>query len=398
LGTRRSEFRISYGSPASGELYCPALFPANTLVFRPAIPEEGGRIAFLCGCAEPGKDGVGDYTALLAGECERRGLATLRVALNDPYVTGAEVGEGTLRLGADMRWNARVEQAREAVERFGADMVSLQWVPYAFHGRGIPWGIEKGLGRIAAGRAAQVMCHEVWIGGETGASLGHRLTGAAQRMVMRRILRALRPGRVQTSNAAYAALLGRAGFAAEVLPMFGAIPVTGAGVQREGGVLRFGMFGALHPEWPPEPLLGRLRGLGKRLEIEHIGRMANGEETWRAMERRYGGEFGFKRHGEQPAARVSQFLTEMDFGIATTPLALIGKSATVAAMLEHGLPVIVNRDDVRYAGVEGKERPEGIIAMSEGLADTLRSAARREARSRLPEVADQFLESLRRPR
>ena len=112
------------------------------------------------------------------------------------------------------------------------------------------------------------------------------------------------------------------------------------------------------------------------------------------MVRRYENEFGFKRYGEQPAERISRFLTEMDFGIATTPLALIGKSATAAAMLEHGLPVIANRDDVRYAGITPGPAPEGIIEMDEGMLEALRAAKRREPRSRLPAVAQQFLQSV----
>ncbi len=339
---------------------------------------------------------MGDYTALLAEECARRGHAALRIALGDGYVTGVEAGSGVLRLGAGMDWQERVARAREAVEGFGAEVVSLQWVPYAFHPRGIPWGIQKGLASIAGGRAAQVMCHEIWIGAEMGASLGHRVTGIAQRAVLQRVFRALRPGCVQTSNGAYAALLRRVGVEAEVLPLFGSIPVMDGEVEREAGVARFGMFGTLHPVWPPEPLLARLRGLGKRVEIEHMGRMGNGEGVWREMERRYGAEFGFTRHGEQPVGRVARFFMEMDFGIATTPLALIGKSATAAAMLEHGLPVVVNRDDVRFA--EAGARPAGVIVMDDGLLAALRGAERREPRWRLPEVADQFLESLRRAR
>lgn len=339
---------------------------------------------------------MGDYTALLAQECGKRGLSTLRISLNDGYVTGAQAGEGTLRLGANMQWKTRVRHAREAVERFGADLISLQWVPYAYHARGLPWGIEKGLVQIVAGRPVLVMCHELWIGAETAASFGHKVIGAAQRALLRRILRVLRPASVQTSNAAYAGLLRRAGVEAWILPLFGAVPVTGKRIDREDGVLRFGMFGTLHPQWPPDPLLGFLRGLGQRISIEHIGRIGHGDGVWRAMEHRYGQEFSFMRHGEQPPSQVSQFLTEMDFGIATTPLALIGKSATAAAMLDHGLPVIVNRNDVRYAGVDAGVAPEGVIAMDNGFIDTLRNARRREPRWRLPEVADQFLEHLRR--
>jgi glycosyltransferase involved in cell wall biosynthesis len=363
----------------------------------PATPEDGLRIAFLCGCLEAGRDGVGDYTAQLAGECARRGNATLCIALNDLPTAGSVASDGMLRLGSGRPWDVRVEQAREAVEQFRADAVSLQWVPYGFDKRGMPWGIEKGLAAIMRGRVSHVMCHEIWIGAEMGASLKHRLIGAAQREVMRHLFTALRPGCVQTSNGVYGELLKRAGIEAGELPMFGAIPVTGFEGEPEEDVARFGMFGTLHPQWAPEPLLERLRGLGKRIEIEHIGRIGSGEAIWRAMEERYGREIGFKRHGEQPAERVSQFLMSVDFGIATTPLALIGKSATAAAMLEHGLPVIVNRDDVRYAGI-ATEKPEGVIAMDGDLVEALRTARKRQPQRRLEAAADQFLQCLRRTR
>jgi hypothetical protein len=156
------------------------------------------------------------------------------------------------------------------------------------------------------------------------------------------------------------------------------------------------MFGELHPVWPPEPLLGALRGMGKRIEIEHIGRIGKGLELWQRLEQQYGAEFAFKRHGEQPAARISQFLMDMDFGIATTPLALLAKSGTVTAMLEHGLPVIANRNDVRFVGVEADPKPEGVIVMDAELAAQLLNAKRRPAAWRLAQVAEQFLAGLER--
>jgi hypothetical protein len=351
-------------------------------------------IAFLFGCAEPGKDGVGDYVALLAAECNRRGHPALRIALSDPFITGAAQRDDLLRLGSRMDWIARAEQARGAVQRFGADIVSLQWVPYSFHPKGIPRGIRRGLAEIAAGRPVHLMCHELWIGAEIGATWRSRLIGAAQRSVLRRIVRALRPAIIHTSNPAYATLLNKAGIQATVLPLFGSIPITAPAAPSDSAIARFGMFGALHPEWPSQSLLARLRSLGRPISIEHIGRIGRGEGTWREMEQRYSGDFAFKRHGEQPPARISQFLMEMDFGIATTPLALLGKSATATAMLEHGLPVIAIRDDIHYPGIHPAPIPEGVIPMSDRFIDALRHAIKRQPCSRLPSITDQFLATL----
>lgn len=42
------------------------------------------RIAFSTGCLAPGRDGVGDYTRTLAGECARRGHTLALVSLGEP--------------------------------------------------------------------------------------------------------------------------------------------------------------------------------------------------------------------------------------------------------------------------------------------------------------------------
>ena len=54
------------------------------------------RIAFVTSGLEPECDGVGDYTTLLAEECERRGLAIARLALNDSRISEAVVSPGLL--------------------------------------------------------------------------------------------------------------------------------------------------------------------------------------------------------------------------------------------------------------------------------------------------------------
>ena len=109
-------------------------------------------------------------------------------------------------------------------------------------------------------------------------------------------------------------------------------------------------FGTLHPEWNPQPLTGILlraaKHAGKRLCMVSAGRLgASGEALWEKMRRESGPEIVFVKCGEQSCGQLSTLLQIADFGIAVTPWKLMGKSGTVAAMLDHGLPILFTRDD-----------------------------------------------------
>ncbi len=323
------------------------------------------RILFLCSGLEPGRDGVGDYTRSLAAECVRQGHECRIVSLND-NASGEE--PGCLRCAASLPWARRVEQARQSVAEFDPDWISLQFVPYGFHRKGIPWRLAHALKPVVAGRPLQIMFHELWIGSAEGASFKHRLVGAVQRRCILRMLRVLAPRVVHTSNATYIGLLKKAGIEAAPLPLFGNIPVVEktvdfpsqlavAGIDpTERGNWWLGLFfGTLHPEWEPQPLLGILLAAAKRANrrvgLLAVGRLgAAGEAIWERMMRDYGDEITFSKFGGQSAERISELLQIADFGIAASPWNLIGKSGSAAAMLDHGLPVIVTRKE-EIAGV-----------------------------------------------
>jgi hypothetical protein len=91
---------------------------------------------------------------------------------------------------------------------------------------------------------------------------------------------------------------------------------------------------------------------------------------------------------------VSAFFQSIDFGIALTPWKLIGKSASSAAMLEHGVPVIVSRDDVEYGIVTEAPTNPLLYRLGTDLPDWLRIVRRQPARSRLPEMARCFLSDI----
>ena len=110
------------------------------------------------------------------------------------------------------------------------------------------------------------------------------------------------------------------------------------------------------------------------------------------MQGRYGPLTPMLRLGEQPEIRISQLLNSVDFGIATSPYTLV-TSATIAAMVEHGVPVIVNREDGPPCGNPARDE-DAYIRLDERFADRLMHARRGPRRWRLSEVADEFLEDL----
>ena len=382
------------------------------------------RIAFLCGSQEAGRDGVGDYTTGLAEELREQGHEVIVIGLRDRFVTKVtstkrHVAGGSvqvLRLPSALPWSECIGQARQQLDRFAPEWVSLQFVCYTFHPKGLVHGLASKLAPLLAGRKLHIMFHEIWLCRELGWGWRQRAVGALQRFFIQRFIRAARPSVRHTSNATYAALLNRSGIPVTELGLFGAIPIPSesgtawiesqlqtalGGDYRREAVWLFGLFGALHPQWPPEPLLTHLhraaQAAGKRPVLLSIGRTGDaGLELWNRVAHDYAGRFAFVRLGEQPTEHVSEYLTFLDCGIATTPRSIIGKSSTVIAMLEHGLPVIVNRDDAPgLASAVGNSEPL-LLRCNDLLEKTLLSPMTKGPRvSRRPAVAQQFTQKLR---
>lgn len=377
-------------------------------------------IVFLCPSLEPGRDGVGDYTRRLAEECAARGHTCRAVALHDPHVpTESQTREGEvrlMRLPSAQAWPVRVERATTLVRAANPDWVSWQFVAYGFHPKGF---VPSALARLAAnlGEArTHVMLHELWIGLETTSRPWPRLVGWGQRRGLLRWLRRLAPASLHTSNPAYRAELARQGLKAGVLGLFGNVPIAAAPAPEGMGLERFlpgavgerraswlvaVTFGTLHPQWQPDAtvewLVKTAQRLGRKPALIAAGRV--GAHQSAILGRFTAGGVPVSLTREQDPSTISHLLRSADFGIAPHPWALIGKSGAAAAMLEHGLPVVVPRDDWQLRHF--REQP---IATSDPLLARLAEldapstdrwlAARRPGQVALPRIADEFLKNL----
>jgi hypothetical protein len=381
------------------------------------------RVAFACSALEPGRDGVGDYTRCLAAEIIRQGHLAVIVALNDASVsqsvTELQETEGeaisVLRLPSAMPWPQRIEMAGKFLDEFQPEWMSLQFVCYGFHPKGLVHGLAGKLSPLFAKRKVHMMFHEVWLCKELGWGWRQRAIGLLQLRFIQGFVNMVKPSIMHTSNAAYAALLNRSGIPVTELGLFGNVPVLnpsnsewmksqmltalGVGYLRKDTWL-IGFFGALHAQWPEEPLLTFLRRAAesacKRPVLLSIGRIGGaGLELWNRMANTYIDHFTFVRLGEQPQERISEYLSWLDFGIATTPRSILGKSGTVISMFEHGLPVIVNRDDTSSTGSNKSSDDPLVILCDANFEKRLRLQTTKGPRgSRLPRVAQTFLRAL----
>src|SRR5215210_3802535 len=129
------------------------------------------KILFLCGSLEPGRDGVGDYTRRLAGELIRQGNKTFIISLNDRYVSEVfktiqhddATAISVLRLPSNLVTKKKMQFARKWIDNENPEWLSLQYVPFSFHTKGLPFRLSKLLRGLGKGRKWQIMFHELWL-------------------------------------------------------------------------------------------------------------------------------------------------------------------------------------------------------------------------------------------
>jgi hypothetical protein len=308
-------------------------------------------IIFICGSLEPGRDGVGDYSRRLAGELIRQGQAVSIIALNDRHIQNSfqdqQESEGitvpVLRLASNSIWKVRKYQAKNWIEDRNPEWLSLQYVPFSFQRKGLPWRLAGQLREIGKGRKWQMMFHELWVGMDKESSFKFRLWGTLQKYLTRRVVSRIHPVLFHTQASLHKDQLENISVESELLPLFGNIPCNSfSKIKIENSALKFVIFGMIHPGAPisqfADDMLVYSKKEKKQITFIFIGRNGALLNEWvRTFE-----QYHFQVHvmGEQEPERISEVLGKADYGINSTPVYLIEKSGTVAAMREHQLPIL----------------------------------------------------------
>jgi len=367
------------------------------------------KIVFICSALEPGRDGVGDYTRRLAGELIRRGDDVVIFSLNDRYVdnvlSGLQCAEGTdvpvVRIPSGYSIKQRFLLAKEQIDQIGPDWLSLQYVPFGFHPKGLHAGLSKRLSSLGKGRRWHIMFHELWVGMALEESKKLVWWGRGQRYFIKSLLNNLRPSVVHTQTRLYQAQIAKLGFNADYLPLFGNIPVNSpTGKNGKAFVsekISFVIFGSIHDGAPIDEFAKEAakysREKGVVISFTFVGRCGPERDRWSAILRSEALSVEF--HGEESAIRISDILSNSTMGISATALAVIEKSGSFAAMREHGLTVICVSKPWQPAGIPKLELPAGIVEYKIGNFEECISCNRHVPfNNSVIDVADKFRDTI----
>ena len=291
------------------------------------------KFLFLLGPYRPGHCGVSDYVGLLAEKLE-------------------ELGHGCRLVSIDPEKGSSLDSVARSLPP--ADIVSMQFAPYAFHPKGLPGRPLLQLAEALAEHALRVTFHEIWIGAYPRASWRERLMGKRQRKAVLHFLRTARPQAIYTTNAASLDRLQQADLHPEYLYLFGNVPYatpttsssnTEASSRQHDPFVAF--FGTPYEDFPYRQLFENLADAFPMKDTPRIRilggiRKDSGLALLREEAKRK--ELTVEETGRLSTEELSRELQGASCGVATTPYDALGKSGAAAAMLEHGLPIIAHDD------------------------------------------------------
>lgn len=317
-------------------------------------------IVIVCGCIEIGKDGVGDYSRLLAYGLILRGIKVQLVAVSDKYVESPKieiqleqcVPVNVYRIPARLSESIRTSYLKKYLDKIQPQIISFQFVPYSFQKKGLPLSFLIRLAQWKRNRSEQkwqIMFHELWLDSPKGNK--QRIIAFLQKTLILMAIKALSPQVINVSIPFNQDRLRSAGFNSDVLPLFGNIPLIKNAslpatlhdeVTFKHNVLYFGAA-------PKEPFLTDLvdklcyfsKNHKEQVKIIVVSGHSKDREIFVNKLRDKAEPHGTKVDdcGFVSSSEVSAIINFATIGIVRSEPHLIGKSGTAVALLEHGLPI-----------------------------------------------------------
>lgn len=361
-------------------------------------------ILFVCSSLLKERDGVGDYTRRLSSELIKGGHNVAILAINDKFLMEDCVEENqneddilipTLRLSSIKSLDWRILIAKKFVDNFSPEWISVQYVPFGFEKRGLPFNLSKHLLHLKSNVKWHIMFHELWVG--MGKEDSNKLFywGLVQKLLIKKFIKNLSPNLIHTQTKLYKNYLKGMGFEVELLPLFTNIPIIGKNLnnrEKPQKEISIAVFGAIHKSSIIESFSFEAAKFSKENNVQillvFIGRQGAERERWANIWKSFGLKFTIL--GELPAIEISQALQNCSLGIISTAYAVAEKSSAFAVMRAHQLPVICIAKAWTPRGIISDAPPGLIIYEQNNFHECLTFDKVESTTFTLPEICSKF--------
>lgn len=312
------------------------------------------KILFMCNSCEPGKDGVGDYTRRLVSELILRGYEVQILTLNDSYINNNLISQeiqeyNKIKINvtrcSNLSYN-NISIIKKYLKEFNPNLISLQFVIYGFHPKGLPFGLSNKLGFLFKNFKVHIMFHELWVGMEDQAVTKHKIYAQLQKWIIKKIIFKINPKFISTNTQLYKWQLEKLGYAVQLFPLFSNIKNYNLGTKSDIN-LNIILFGSLHKTYSISKAVDFFynMSLNEQLKLNFIFLGRNGIHIIDWLTELKNRKFNFEIIGEKTEKEISYFLNSSNIGVVTTPYLLNEKSGVAQAYKEHGLQLyFMDRD------------------------------------------------------
>jgi hypothetical protein len=331
-------------------------------------------ILILCGCLEPSRDGVGDFTRKLGNALAEKGCQVLLVALRDKHIVDSKFKTEeciynnplVFRISKNLSIIETWKYYFKIVKAYKPRFVSLQYVPYSYSSSGVPLIIIPLLYWTSKVANIHIFFHELWITPSKTNIFKFIRSNLIQvlQITIIKLMTLIKSSTLCvpfTSNHEYQKKLKSIGIRSVIHPIFSNISLNNFSPQPKSIIFKdeyiyipspkvmvIVFFGGIRTRWNDNELRQRVSSLLELLGKEKviyisIGNLSSEQcQRWENFVKApiTGIEY-FKCLGILDESEVSSWLYYADFGVAMNSYSLLFKSGSVAAMRAHGVPIIV---------------------------------------------------------
>lgn len=308
------------------------------------------KIMFIVGSLVEKKNGVADYVLNLSKVLEKLGHQVAIISINDTkHITNhnkiiSQESNPKIRLSNNLPIKNKIKLINQTAEQFKPDWISLQFVSFSYHKKGLPFSLIYLLKGIKHYKL-HVMFHELWIDHKNSTEFKKKVLGKFQETCIKIILNKLKPQLITTSIPTFLSKLQK--YKADLLPLFGNInPIKNEhsnALRKEINVVFFGSFSPnmddflFQLNWIKD--FAKSKMLTVRFNV--IGNNGIHKDLAFSAIKNVLGQYALNLIGEKDENDISEMFLNADIGISRANYDYFGKSGSTMAMLEHGLPVLL---------------------------------------------------------